>query len=135
MLLSKKLPGIRLIPVELEIGRQPPAKGPQPVQEILSLWLASDAECALAGHMHVNLITRLKLQRFDNGRRKADRKAVAPFGDLHDALPRIDIKSIVYLSKTTVKNAPRSARGQPKNDRYPTGLRLVAVREPSSDAG
>src|ERR1700689_3028198 len=87
MLLSKKLPGIRLIPVELEIGRQPPAKGAQPVREIPSLGFARDAECALAGHVHVNLIAWLELQRFDNRRGKTDSEAVAPFGDLHDALP------------------------------------------------
>jgi hypothetical protein len=79
LLPSKKLPGIRLIPVELEIGRRAPAKGAQPVEENPSLGLARDAECALAGHVHLNLIAWLELQRFDNRRGKADGEAVAPF--------------------------------------------------------
>src|SRR5579863_2365757 len=108
-LVSKKLPGIGLVAVELEIGRQPPAKGAQPLQEILAAGFASDGERALASDMHFDLVAWLEPERFDNGGGKADGQAIAPFGDLHHALRRIDICETVYPLRTAVNKIPPPA--------------------------
>src|SRR5216684_517962 len=45
-LVSKKLPGIRLVPIELEVGRKAPAEGAQALQQLFTPGLARDAERA-----------------------------------------------------------------------------------------
>jgi hypothetical protein len=86
-LVSKKLPGIRFLPVELEVSRQPTAIGAQLIQKILSAWLPRNAKLTCAGDADLNFVAFLKPQRFHHHRRKADGETVAPFCDLHDPLP------------------------------------------------
>jgi hypothetical protein len=76
---SKKLPGIRFFPVELEIRRQAAAKSAQLVQEILSAWFSRNAELAGACDVNLNVVALLESQSFHHGRRKADSETVAPF--------------------------------------------------------
>jgi hypothetical protein len=40
MFVSKKLPGIRLVPIELEVGRQTPSECTQPLQDFVATGLA-----------------------------------------------------------------------------------------------
>src|SRR6266851_785381 len=82
-LVSKKLPGIRLFPVELEVGRKPPAEGAQALQQLITPGLARNAERAAVGHVDFDVIAGFKLQRLDHGGGKTDSEAVAPFGDVH----------------------------------------------------
>lgn len=48
---SKKLPGIRLIPIELEIGGKATAEGAKPLQQFLARRFARDAESSVFGDM------------------------------------------------------------------------------------
>jgi hypothetical protein len=82
-LVSKKLPGIRLVPVELEIGRKTSAEGTQSVQQFRPAGLARDREFALVDDMDFDLVAFLESKRRNHGGGKTDRQAVAPFGDLH----------------------------------------------------
>ena len=51
-----KLPGIRLIPVELEVGRQAPAESAQAFQKILPPGLTGDGEGLRIGDMDFDLV-------------------------------------------------------------------------------
>ena len=57
---SKKLPGIRFLPVEFEVPRQPTSIGAQLVQKSLSAWLPRNAELTRAGDMNFNFIALFK---------------------------------------------------------------------------
>jgi hypothetical protein len=85
---SKKLPGIRFLPVEFEVPRQPTSIGAQLVQKSLSAWLPRNAELTGAGDMNFNFIAFLEPQGLHHWRRKADGETVAPFCNLHQALLR-----------------------------------------------
>src|SRR5215471_11425128 len=89
MLVSKKLPGIRLVPIELEIGGKAPAEGAQALQQLLATRLARDREVARIDDMDLDIVAFLQLERFDHRRRKADGEAVAPLCDLHRISPWI----------------------------------------------
>src|ERR1700694_2331232 len=102
-LVSKKLPGIRLLPVELEIGRKAPSKGAKPLQQFRAAGLARNGEFARVGDMDFDLIPFLEPQRLDHDRGKAHGKAIAPFGDLHIILVWIYVEKYVYLSSAQVK--------------------------------
>src|ERR1700676_3453489 len=96
-LVSKKLPGIRLVPVELEIGRKTPPEGPKPVQQFRAARLAPDGEFAVAADMDFDLIALLESQRRDHGGGKTDGETVAPFGDLHGARSERYTIIIMYI--------------------------------------
>jgi hypothetical protein len=80
---SMKLPGIRLVPVEFEVGGQAPAEGAQAFQQLLPAGLARDRERSGVGDVDFDLVAFLQLKRLDHGGRQANGEAVAPFGDLH----------------------------------------------------
>src|SRR5438552_7747349 len=86
MLVSKKLPGICLVPIELEVDGKAPAEGAQAPKQLLATGLACYREVARIDDMDLNVVAFLQLERFDNGRGKADGEAIAPFGDLHRTL-------------------------------------------------
>src|SRR6185437_612659 len=110
-LVSKKLPGICLFPVEFKVPGQPSAIGAQPVQEILSARLPRNSELALPGDVNVDLVALLESQGLDHGDGKADGETVAPFGDLHgDSHGRIHMEVNVYPTRMTVKDCARLAR-------------------------
>jgi hypothetical protein len=93
---SKKLPGIRLISVELEIGGEATAEAAKPLQQFLARRFARDAESSGIGDMDFNLIAFFEFEGLDHDGRKTDSEAVAPFGDLHHTLLWIYIKRYVY---------------------------------------
>jgi hypothetical protein len=84
---SKKLPGIRFVPVEFEIGRKTAAKGAKALQQFPTPGLPRNAKPAGIGYMQLNLIAFLQLKRFDHACGKADSETVSPFADLHAASP------------------------------------------------
>jgi hypothetical protein len=81
-----KLPGIRPVPIEFEVGRKATAEPAQPLQQVLTAGLAGDDEFSRVGNMNFDLIAFRELKRLDHRGGKANRKTVAPFGDLHGAL-------------------------------------------------
>jgi hypothetical protein len=85
---SKKLTGIHLAPIELEIGGEAPAKGAKALQEFVASGFSRDAKLADVSDMDFDLIAFPKLERFDDSDGKADRETVSPFGDLHDGCLR-----------------------------------------------
>jgi hypothetical protein len=93
---SKKLPGIRLVSIELEVSGKPAAEEAETLQQLLAPGLARDAKLTAASDMDFDLIAFPKLQRFDHGGGKADRETVSPFGDLHASLHLIYIITHVY---------------------------------------
>jgi hypothetical protein len=80
---SKKSTGIRLVPVELEIGREATAKSAKAAQEFATIRFARNTELAHAGNMNLDLVAFLESQGFDDGCWKTNRQAISPFGDLH----------------------------------------------------
>ena len=65
-LLSKKLPGIRLVTIELEIGRQNAAETPQPLQPLFAAWLSFNFKGSGFGNLNVDVVTFLQPKRFDD---------------------------------------------------------------------
>src|ERR1700688_3552940 len=98
-LVSKKLPGIRLVPVELEIGGKAPSKGAKPLQQFRAAGLARDGEFPRAGDMDFDLVALLESQRRDHGGGKTDGETVAPFGDLHGARSERYTIIIMYIQQ------------------------------------
>jgi hypothetical protein len=86
MFVSKKLPGIRLVPIELEVRRQAPSKCTQPLQELVATGLAGHLQFTSIGDADLDIVAILQFQRLNDGGGKTNRKAVAPFCDLHDCL-------------------------------------------------
>src|SRR5271156_27833 len=82
-LVSKKLPGIRLVSVELEVGGKAPAKSAKPLYQLLTAGLARHAELTFVGNMDFDLVALLQFECVDYRGGKADRQAIAPFRDLH----------------------------------------------------
>jgi hypothetical protein len=82
-LVSKKLPGIRLLTVELEVGGKTATEGSEAFQQLCPTGLARDGELATVGDMNLDLVAFLELEDFDHGGGKADGKAVTPLGDPH----------------------------------------------------
>ena len=74
--MSKKLPGIRLLPIELEIGRKAPSEGAKPLQQFRAAGLARDGEFPRIGDMDIDLIPFLEPQRFDHCSGKAEGEAI-----------------------------------------------------------
>src|SRR5437879_4226336 len=74
-LVSKKLPGIRLFPVELEIGREAPAESAQALQQLITPGLARDAKLTTICDMDFDVIARFQLKSLDHRGRKADGEA------------------------------------------------------------
>src|ERR1700733_12036258 len=91
-----KLPGIRLVPVELEVDRKPPAEPAQALEQFRTSGLARYGELMAAGDVDFDVVAFLQFQRLDHGGRKANGEAVAPFGDLHVPLRRIYCGRHVY---------------------------------------
>jgi hypothetical protein len=83
---SKKLPGIRLVSVEFEVGGKPPAECAETLQQRVAPGLTRNTKLADVRNMDLDLVAFPKLQGFDDGSRKTDGKAIAPFGHLHAAL-------------------------------------------------
>jgi hypothetical protein len=83
---SKKLAGIRLVSVKLEIRRETAAEGAKTFQQFVTPGLAADTELPGVSDMDFDFIAFLELKRFDHGDGKADGETVSPFGDLHARL-------------------------------------------------
>src|ERR1700751_3202173 len=61
-LVSKKLPGIRLVPVELEVGRKAPAKSSKALHQLFTARLARHAELTFVGNMDFDLIALFQFE-------------------------------------------------------------------------
>jgi len=98
-LVSKKLPGIRLVSVELEVRGKPTAEGAETLQQLLAPRFARDPEPPGVGNMDFDFVAFPQLQCFDHSGRKADGKAVAPLGDSHVMLPSGYTKKHMYIQR------------------------------------
>jgi hypothetical protein len=78
-----RLPGIRLRPVELEIGGEATAEFAQPSQEIIAPRLLRYIERAGAGDMDFNIVAFFKLKCIDDSGGQPHGQAVSPFCDDH----------------------------------------------------
>jgi hypothetical protein len=101
-LVSKKLAGIRLIPVVLEVGGGAAADGAQAFQQLVAAGLARHSELPPVRNMDFDLVTFLKPQRFDDDGGKTNGEAVPPFTDFH-AVFSADIQFFVYPVTMKVK--------------------------------
>jgi hypothetical protein len=70
-LVSKKLSAARLVPVELEVGRQAAAISAKPLQQFITAGFVRDGECPCIGDMNFDLVAFLKFERFDHGGRNS----------------------------------------------------------------
>jgi hypothetical protein len=82
-LVSKKLAGIRLVPVELEISGEATAEAAKAFQQLVAAGLARHAKLTPISDVDFDLVAFLKSERFDHDGGKANREAVSPFGNLH----------------------------------------------------
>jgi hypothetical protein len=96
-LVSKKLPGIRLVSIELEVSGKPTAEGAETLQQLIAPGLARDAKLAGVCNVDFDLVALPELKRFDHSGRKADGETVSPFGDLHATRP-LDIRQKACIS-------------------------------------
>ncbi|MEH2589206.1 hypothetical protein V1273_003045 [Bradyrhizobium sp. AZCC 1721] len=81
--MSKKLTGIRLVSVELEIGRETAAEGAKAFQQLVAAWLARHTELSFGSHVDLDFIAFPEPKRFNHDGGKANRETISPFGDLH----------------------------------------------------
>ena len=79
-----KLPGIRLVPVEFEVGGETAAEGAEALQQFLPRGLAGDGEGPGIGDVDFDLVALLERKCLDDGGGESNGEAVAPFGDLHE---------------------------------------------------
>jgi hypothetical protein len=86
--LSKKLTGVGVVSIELEIGRKTATEGAKTLQQLVAPWLACNPELPAAGDMYFDVVGFPEFERSDHGGRKADGKTVSPFGDPHVLSPR-----------------------------------------------
>ena len=94
-LLSKKLPGIRLIAIKLEIGGDDASETSQPSQPLFAAWCPFHLKRSGACNANLDIVSLLQRERFDDTGGKTDGEAIAPFGNLHDCL-LIYIRDNVY---------------------------------------
>src|SRR3954452_23149855 len=80
---SKKSPGIRLFPVEFEIGRQSPAKRPEAGQKFLAGGLAGDDEFARTGNPDFDVVPLLEIKSLDHRGGKPNSQVVSAFRFTH----------------------------------------------------
>jgi hypothetical protein len=112
-LVSKKLAGIRLVSVELEIGGETSAERAKAFQKFVASRLARDAKLPPTGNVDFDLVSLLQSEHFDHDGGKPNRKAVPPFGDLHASLRVWIYNNVnVYPDETSVKKKGR-CRFQP----------------------
>jgi len=78
-----KLPATRLVPVEMEIGRESASEGAQALEQGLPIGCARDHERARTGGMDLDVVALLQLERLDDGSGETNGQTVAPFADLH----------------------------------------------------
>jgi antitoxin Phd len=94
---SKKLAGIRLVPVELEIGGEAAAEGSKTSQQLVTPGFARDAEILAAGDMDFDLVAFVEAERFDDNGGQANRQTVSPFGNLHGNLSERYTIDLMYI--------------------------------------
>jgi hypothetical protein len=86
-LVSKKLSGIRLVSVKLEVSGEPTAECAETLQQFIAPGLARDAKLPSVRNMDLDLIAFPELQGFNDSGRETHGEAIAPFGDLHAGVP------------------------------------------------
>src|SRR4051794_11617780 len=96
---SKKLSGIRLIPVELEVVRETPAKRAEAVQQVGAARLSRNPEAAGIRQMDLDLVAFLELQRLRNGCRQADGQTIAPLCDAHVWLQGYTVAECISIGR------------------------------------
>src|SRR5437763_15070551 len=78
-LVSRKLPGIRLVSVELEVGRKAPAKSSKALHQLFTARLARHAELTFVGNMDFDLVALFQFECVDYRGGKTDGQTIAPF--------------------------------------------------------
>jgi hypothetical protein len=86
-LVSKKLSGISLVPVEPEVVREASAKSMETLQQFFSAGLARHSKLAPVADMDLDFIPFVQLQRLYHGGRQAKSQTVTPFCDTHCISP------------------------------------------------
>jgi len=81
ILVSMKLPGTCLVPVEPEVGGQAAPEGPQALQQLLASGLARNPQMPGAFDVDLDLVALTQRQDLDDGGGETDRQAVTPFGN------------------------------------------------------
>jgi hypothetical protein len=70
---SSKLACVRLVRLELEVRRKPPAEGAQALQQLLSTGLAGNSEFAPTGNIGSRSRHPLELKCLDDGQGQTNR--------------------------------------------------------------
>jgi hypothetical protein len=79
----EKLTGIRLVPVELEIGRETATESAQAFQQFAAPRLARYTEPPAIRDVDFDLVAFLELECFDDSSGQTDRETVSPLGNSH----------------------------------------------------
>ncbi len=93
-MLSKKLPGIRVVAVELEVGGEAAAKGAQALQQFGVIGSLRYGGCPGVSDVNLDLVARLEGKRLDDSGGEPNGEAVPPFCDQH---PRLLGYTIQYM--------------------------------------
>jgi hypothetical protein len=125
-----KLPGIRLVPVELEIRGKAPAQTAKTFQQLFAAGPSGHGEFPGIKDMDLDVIALLEFQRLDHGGGKANRETVPPLSDLHGDLhgytnpqkyikkhAKLTVESSLVVSRKYPKTQIGTADGYPKT--YP----------------
>jgi hypothetical protein len=86
MSVSQSLSGVRLVPVELEVGRKTPTEPTKALQRLFSPGRSCHHEFPRTRDADFNLIAFFQLQRLDNRGGWANGETIAPSQDSHDIL-------------------------------------------------
>jgi hypothetical protein len=96
-LLSKKLPGIGIFPVELKVRWEATAKVAQALQQLITAGFPRNREVASIEDVHLNVVAFPQTECLDNGAGKPDGEAVSPFCNPHAVLLS-DIRLTISIS-------------------------------------
>ncbi len=97
--MSTKLTRIRLVAVELEIGRKTAAKGAETPQELVASRRPGNTELPGVGDMNLDLIAVLKFKRIDDSGGKADSETISPLSNFQCDDPREIRLNRMYICK------------------------------------
>src|SRR3990167_6930863 len=114
--MKTRLALIRLIPVEPEGAADAAAKPLKNVKALVQRQRPVNPEQLLTEHAKFDIVALLEAERFDDGGRQANRQAVSPFCDLHDARSCFQHRYTLYTNVYQSLYA-RRARNQAAENR------------------
>ena len=86
-MLSKKSPGVGLVPVELEISRKASAKRAQALQQLVAQKLFGDSELVCGRDVNLDFVAFLQSQHLHDRGGQTGGEAIAPSCDPQGRLP------------------------------------------------